>query len=92
MLSNHKNYISIANIKTDSNTAVDPSNPETIPKFVDELPIPYVARPSRQYGYYNENEQFYQITMLETKHKFHKFFPPTKVWGYNGTYPGPTIE
>jgi len=92
MLSNHKNYISIASTEDDQGIKVDPSNPETIPKFVDELPIPYVARPGRQYGYYNDNEQYYQISMLETKHKFHRYFPPTKIWGYNGTYPGPTIE
>lgn len=86
----HKNYISITNINEQA-TAVDPSNPETIPKFVDELPVPYVARP---YKYYQsgDNELYYQISMIETKHRFHKYFPPTKIFSYNGTYPGPTIE
>jgi spore coat protein A len=30
--------------------------------------------------------------MQEVEHEFHKYFPPATVWGYNGTYPGPTIE
>lgn len=30
--------------------------------------------------------------MVETKHRFHRLFPLTTVWGFNGTYPGPTIE
>lgn len=92
MLNNHKNYISITNINEDQTITVDPSKPETIPKFVDQLPIPSIARPIRQYNQYSDNELLYQITMLEAKHKFHKYFPPSKVWSYNGTYPGPTIE
>lgn len=30
--------------------------------------------------------------MCEINHQFHKDFPTTKAWSYNGTYPGPTIE
>lgn len=30
--------------------------------------------------------------MTEADHRFHRHFPLTKVWGYNGTCPGPTIE
>ena len=92
MLNNHKSYISITNVSEDQAITVDPSKPETIPKYVDELPFPYLARPVRQYNHYSDDEPFYQISMLEGKHKFHKYFPPSKIWGYNGTYPGPTIE
>lgn len=69
---------------------VDPSDPATIPKFVDPLPIPEVAEPIDTCDW--DDEIFYIIRMLETKHRFHKAFPLTTVWGYNGTYPGPTIE
>jgi spore coat protein A len=69
---------------------VDPSDPSTIPKFVDPLPIPYVVQPINQY--YQSEELMYQMVMMETKHRFHKNFPLTTIWGYNGTYPGPTIE
>lgn len=30
--------------------------------------------------------------MKESYHKFHSDFPDTYIWGYNGLYPGPTIE
>jgi spore coat protein A len=71
---------------------VNPSDPTTIPKFVDSLPIPATARP---FFYRNSSEKmelFYYIVMMEAKHRFHKYFPLTTIWGYNGTYPGPTIE
>ncbi|MGG7177280.1 multicopper oxidase family protein [Clostridium paraputrificum] len=70
---------------------INPSDPNTIPKFVDHLQIPEVATPiipSRG----SENKDFYYITMEEVYHKFHCCFPETKVWGYDGMYPGPTIE
>lgn len=75
---------------------VNPSNPETIPKFVDTLPIPEIARPfgydDYYYDDYYDEDILYNISIEETKHKFHRDFPHTKVWGYNGQYPGPTIE
>jgi spore coat protein A len=70
---------------------VDPSDPTTIPKFVDPIPIPDIAEPINRRYSQDENE-FYHIIMREAKHRFHKYFPLTTIWGYNGTYPGPTIE
>ena len=72
---------------------VNPTDPGTIPKFVDKLPIPDVAQPSNCCEKNkNPKRPFYHINMREGKHKFHKDFPNTTIWGYNGTYPGPTIE
>lgn len=72
---------------------VDPTDPGTIPKFVDKLPIPDVAQPSNCCEKNkNPKRPFYHINMREGKHKFHKDFPNATIWGYNGTYPGPTIE
>jgi spore coat protein A len=71
---------------------VNPLDPTTIPKFVDPMPIPDIARPEYTYNSSDKLDIFYHIVMTETKHKFHKYFPYTTVWGYNGTYPGPTIE
>jgi spore coat protein A, manganese oxidase len=67
---------------------VDPSKPETIPKFVDALPIPEVLKPDSVGPGYS----YYEIEMRRGLHRFHKYFPVTQIWGYNGTYPGPTIE
>ncbi|HLG61012.1 MAG TPA: multicopper oxidase [Ktedonosporobacter sp.] len=55
--------------------------------FVDPLPIPNVLKPIGQIG----GHPFYQLTMSQFRQKLHKQLPPTTVWGFNGTYPGPTI-
>lgn len=67
---------------------IDPSNPDTIPKFIDQLPIPDTAEPDTWIG----EAAYYEINMLQASHKFHCLFPYTKIWGYDGCYPGPTIE
>lgn len=72
---------------------VNPADPESIPKFVDPLPIPALAKPvNRCDDLEQERELFYHIVMKQTKHRFHRDFPLTTVWGYNGMCPGPTIE
>ena len=72
---------------------VNPSDPTTIPKFADKLPIPCVANRKECFNKCEcENSMQYRIVMKEAKHHFSYYFPPTKIWGYNGLYPGPTIE
>lgn len=56
--------------------------------FVDPLPIPGVLKPISR----NPKFTFYTVRMLETYQKLHRDLPPTRVWGYEGKYPGPTIE
>ncbi|SEN06101.1 spore coat protein A [Mesobacillus persicus] len=81
---------------------VNPSDPNTIPKFVDELKKPSVAEPkwkrkskgkfkSKSKSAYSE-DSYYELEMREAEHRFHRHFPKTKVWGYDGMVPGPTIE
>lgn len=69
---------------------VNPSDPNTIPKFVDKLQKPAVAKPLYNYEY--TDGTYYEITMKKAMHQFHSYFPSTEVWGYNGLVPGPTIE
>ncbi|PWT92784.1 MAG: bilirubin oxidase [Proteobacteria bacterium] len=52
-------------------------------RYVDALPIPSVIHPTSGITH---------VSMSEAYQKLHRDLPPTKVWGYNGTYPGPTIE
>lgn len=66
----------------------DPSNPATLPKYVDRVPVPAVLQPK----FRHPDETFYEVTMREVRQKLHKCIPETKVWGYEGSYPGPTIE
>jgi spore coat protein A len=67
---------------------VDPSNPDTIPKFIDDLPRPPVVDPIK----HCKNIPYYVIEMQEATHRFHKYFPPSTIWGYEGIYPGPTFD
>ncbi len=57
-------------------------------RFVDPLPLPRVLQP----GGSVRGTPWYLVTMTEFQQKLHRDLPPTTVWGYNGTYPGPTIE
>lgn len=57
-------------------------------KYVDLLPIPPVLKPKgRRFG-----TTYYTVKMKEIKQKLHRDLNPTKLWGYEGIYPGPTIE
>ena len=66
-----------------------PLDPALIPKFVDPLPIPTVLEPQGQ----SRNSASYKVTMTELQQQvLPAGFPATTVWGYEGSYPGPTIE
>ena len=68
---------------------VDPADPNSIPKFVDPLPIPSVLSPAQVI----DGRPFYEVRMQQNQQQLHRDFPrPTTIWGYNGIYPGPTIE
>lgn len=57
-------------------------------KFVDQLPIINKLKPKEHYP----KGAYYEVTMKEFKQKLHRDLPPTRLWGYNGQFPGPTIE
>jgi spore coat protein A, manganese oxidase len=62
--------------------------PATLDRYIDRLPIPKRLAP---YGKRNGSAQ-YRVRMLEFKQKMHSQLPPTRLWGYEGQYPGPTFE
>src|SRR5262245_7374402 len=68
--------------------AVDEGCILSLPRFVDRLPIPPIAQPAARYKW----ATYYEIPMTEFKQQLHRDLPPTTVWGYGGTYPGPTFE
>jgi len=55
-------------------------------RYVDPLPIPPVIR------YSDKPDAIVEIEMRQFKSKVHRDLPPTTLWGYNGSWPGPTIE
>jgi spore coat protein A len=59
-----------------------------LPRFVDPLPIPGRLAPVRRHKDATE----YRVRMMECSHRLHSALPPTRLWGYEGMYPGPTFE
>jgi len=57
-------------------------------KFVDELPILNIISPKKR----SHNSSYYEVTMKEFSQKLHRDLEPTRLWGYDGTFPGPTFE
>jgi spore coat protein A len=55
--------------------------------FQDPLRIPPVLTPIAR-----GKTSFYTMTMRAGLTKLHRDLPPTVVWGFNGLYPGPTIQ
>src|SRR5215471_14210550 len=58
------------------------SSPRLTP-FLNQLPIPGVLRPGPGPN---------TIGMTQFQRQLHPNLPPTTLWGYNSTYPGPIIE
>src|SRR5581483_1544213 len=60
-----------------------PSSPR-LTRYVDPLPIPPVIKP--------KSGETLELTLRTGSAKIHRDLPPTQIWGYNGMWPGPTIE
>lgn len=71
-----------------ASSRVSPSKPDTVPKFVDPVPILETLQPVG----HQKGVPLFQITMRQVEQQLHRDFPPTAVWGYEGQYPGPTLE
>lgn len=56
--------------------------------FVDELPIPARLTPEQS----QKGAASYRVRMKEGVHSMHSSLPETRIWGYEGQYPGPTFE
>jgi spore coat protein A, manganese oxidase len=54
--------------------------------YVDALPIPPTIRATGTSG------EVIVLEMRQFQQKVHRDLPPTTLWGYNGSWPGPTIE
>jgi spore coat protein A len=64
-------------------------DPESIAKFIDPLPIPPVLQPDTTTF---PGTDYYQVAMTQFNQQLHRDFGPTMLWGYQSTFPGPTIE
>ena len=64
-------------------------------RFVDPLPILLLAKPAGLRPSPAEPAlqiPYYRIAMRQFEMKVHRDVPPTTLWGYDGSCPGPTFE
>src|SRR3982074_821142 len=61
------------------------TKPLPLAPFVDTVPMPQRLVAAEHHG---------QLTVRIRRgtHQFHRDLPPSRIWGYDGTMPGPTIE
>src|SRR5882672_12203184 len=73
----------------------DSLDPSTLKPFVDPLPIPLLAKPSGTRANPEKTSEqlpYYRIPMREVHTRVHRDLPPTRMWSFGETFPGPTIE
>jgi spore coat protein A len=71
----------------DCSNPPDPKPPSLAP-YKDKLTFPPPAKPVDVRG----NVQYYRITMKRSSAKLHADLPPTDLFTYDGSYPGPTFD
>jgi spore coat protein A, manganese oxidase len=70
-------------------------DPNSLAKFVDPLPIPPIARSSGSRpspANRSVRVPYYRMVMRQFETKVHRDLAPTKLWGFNSAFPGPTLE
>lgn len=82
-------------------TLLPPPSPPTTP-WVEALPVPVVAQPtlldpppdgpSHQGWGYAAPVLHYELTARAGLHSFHPELPSSQIFGYDGTFPGTTID
>ena len=69
---------------------------DRLEKFVDPLPVPPIAKsvnaPAHAAGAPARAATTYRLTMRQVPVHVHRDLPPTPMWSYGETVPGPTIE
>ncbi len=72
-----------------------PQHPSTFARFVDALPVPAVHAPD---GTRPDPDSpgtripYHRIAMRPAEVHVHRDLPPVRMWTYDGTVPGPTLE
>ncbi len=68
--------------------SLDQVTPADITPFLDALPIPGKLRPLSA----GKDGLEYVVRMTEFTRRLHSQLPLTRLWGFEGSYPGPVIE
>jgi spore coat protein A len=82
----------LGNVTDDGADALDPS---TLTPFVDALTVPRVMKPAGTRAHPERPGQripYYRMAMRELRQKVHRDLTPTRMWSFENSFPGPTIE
>ncbi|HEY6847389.1 MAG TPA: multicopper oxidase domain-containing protein [Terracidiphilus sp.] len=74
--------------RTGFGTPAPSRTPQTLDRFIDPLPIPSRVSPVEVH----KDKLLYRIRMEECKQQMHSQLPASRLWGYEGQYPGPIFE
>ncbi|HEY6852230.1 MAG TPA: multicopper oxidase domain-containing protein [Terracidiphilus sp.] len=75
--------------------SVDSLDPSKLTPFVDPLPVPRILRPIGTRPNPDHPQQqipYYRVAMRETRQQVHRDLPSTRMWSFDGSFPGPTLE
>ena len=70
-------------------------DPNTLQPFVDPLPIPPPAKPAGTRPHPDHSGQtvpYYRMHIREVQQKVHRDLPPTRMWSFEDSFPGPILE
>ena len=70
-------------------------NAWSIARFVDRLPIPPVLKPDGKRAdpaSPGKTVPYFRVPMREVTATVHRDLPPTRLWTYAGSFPGPTLD
>ncbi|HEX2418984.1 MAG TPA: multicopper oxidase domain-containing protein, partial [Micromonosporaceae bacterium] len=89
----------IPRVAAQSSSGDGPVSPPTTP-WLERLPIPPVASPvapfatsaAHQFFARFPPQRYYRLTLQERQHSFHPELPTSPIFGYNGIFPGPTVD
>jgi spore coat protein A len=90
-----RNAAYLTTLANRSASAAPALNPNSLAKFVDPLPIPEVAKPAGlrpQPGDHTAKVPYFRVPMRQVEVKLHRDLPPTRLWCYGSSSPGPTFE
>ena len=76
-------------------SGADALDPSTLTPFVDALPIPRIMKPTGTRAHPEQPGQripYYRMAMREVRQKVHRDLAPTRMWSFENSFPGPTIE
>jgi len=72
-----------------------PLDVDRLAQFVDPLPVPAILQPEDLRPSPLDSSvriPYYHLHMRQAEAKLHRDLRPTRFWGFNSTWPGPTLE